>query len=67
MACWFLSLLCAVMILMFKGSLILHIMETCDQRNAEITVYGLWVVSIKFESGAGVSQRRALPGCEAAD
>lgn len=37
----------------------------CDHRNAEITVLGLWVVSIKFENGA-MSQRRALPGSEAA-
>lgn len=37
-----------------------------DHRNAEITVIGLWVVSIKFENGA-TSQCWALPGCEAAD
>jgi len=38
----------------------------CDHRNPEITVLGLWVVSIKFENSA-TSQCRALPGCEAAD
>lgn len=38
----------------------------CDHRNAEITVLGLWVVSIKFEKGA-MSQHWALSGFEAAD
>lgn len=38
----------------------------CDRRNAEITVLGLCVVSIKFENCA-IFQCRALPGCEAAN
>lgn len=38
----------------------------CDHRNAEITVLGPRVVSIKFQNGA-TSQCRALPGCKAAD
>lgn len=55
--CWFLSspfsLLLVVTKLVFHCMLILHIMGKRYHRNAETTLLGLWVVSIKFGKWLG--------------